>query len=169
VGSFSYKLDRLLLTQHSFSVTLFTLGFRLFFILLQINQKKKDRVGVVRSTQCVRGVLDPPVSAISLSLYRHPFLYTLFSSRFTLIINNNTSVSRSHTHPSHSQTSRLLTSSSSGFECSSPPLNPVYPRRVDPQDLDFSLSSHRYSFITPILVFHHTGRGKKGEMAIISP
>ncbi len=27
----------------------------------------------------------------SLSLYRHPFLYTLFSSRFTLIINNNRS------------------------------------------------------------------------------
>jgi hypothetical protein len=42
-----------------------------------------------RATQCVRGVLDPPVSAFSLSLYRHPFLYTLFSSRFTLIINNN--------------------------------------------------------------------------------
>ncbi len=32
--------------------------------------------------------VDPPVSAFSLSLYRHPFLYTLFSSRFTLIINN---------------------------------------------------------------------------------
>jgi hypothetical protein len=43
----------------------------------------------LRATQCVRGVLDPPVSAFSLSLYRHPFLYTLFSSRFTLIINNN--------------------------------------------------------------------------------
>ncbi len=42
-----------------------------------------------RATQCVRGVLDPPVSVFSLSLYRHPFLYTLFSSRFTLIINNN--------------------------------------------------------------------------------
>ena len=41
----------------------------------------------IRATQCVRGVLDPPVSAFSLSLYRHPFLYTLFSSRFTLIIN----------------------------------------------------------------------------------
>ena len=41
------------------------------------------------TTQCIRGVLDPPVSAFSLSLYRHPFLYTLFSSRFTLIINNN--------------------------------------------------------------------------------
>jgi hypothetical protein len=32
-------------------------------------------------------LLDPPVSAFSLSLYRHPFLYTLFRSRFTLIIN----------------------------------------------------------------------------------
>jgi len=38
VGCFSYKIDRLLLTPHSFNVTLFTLGFRLFFILLQINQ-----------------------------------------------------------------------------------------------------------------------------------
>ncbi len=37
MGTFSYKLDRFLLTQHSFSVTLFTLGFRLFFIQLQIN------------------------------------------------------------------------------------------------------------------------------------
>jgi hypothetical protein len=43
-----------------------------------------------RATQCMRGVLDPPVSPFSLSLYRHPFLYTLFSSRFTLILNNNT-------------------------------------------------------------------------------
>ncbi len=42
-----------------------------------------------RVTQCIRGVLDPPVSVFSLSLYRHPFLYTLFSSRFTLIININ--------------------------------------------------------------------------------
>jgi hypothetical protein len=41
-----------------------------------------------RATQCMRGVLDPPVSAFSLALYRHPFLYTLFSSWFTLIINN---------------------------------------------------------------------------------
>jgi hypothetical protein len=30
-----------------------------------------------------------PVSVFSLSLYRHPFLYTLFCPRFTLIINNN--------------------------------------------------------------------------------
>jgi hypothetical protein len=41
-----------------------------------------------RATQCVRDVLDPPVSKFSLSVYRHPFLYTLFDSRFTLIINN---------------------------------------------------------------------------------
>jgi hypothetical protein len=52
--------------------------FSFFFLFFQVE------------TQCVRGVLDPPVSAFSLSLYRHPFLYTLFSSRFTLIINNNT-------------------------------------------------------------------------------
>ena len=43
-----------------------------------------------RATQCiVLDVLDPPVSVFSLSLYRHPFLYTLFNSHFTLIINNN--------------------------------------------------------------------------------
>ena len=36
-----------------------------------------------RATQCMRGVLDPPVSAFSLSLYRHPSIYILFSSRFT--------------------------------------------------------------------------------------
>jgi hypothetical protein len=36
----------------------------------------------------MRGVTDPSVSAFSLSLYRHPFIYTLFSSRFTLIINH---------------------------------------------------------------------------------
>jgi hypothetical protein len=121
-----------------------------------------------RATQCMRGVLDPPVSAFSLSLYRHPFQYTLFSSRFTLIINNKYPnnflqlqefslrrhthpggqftfhraafltplqikvglglpkaavlrininldgapiASKSHTHPSHSETFRLLTSS----------------------------------------------------------
>jgi len=37
VGNFSYKLYRLFLSLHSFNVTLFTLGFGLFFILLQIN------------------------------------------------------------------------------------------------------------------------------------
>jgi hypothetical protein len=46
----------------------------------------------------VRGVLDPPVSAFSLSLYRHPFLYTLFSSRFTLIINNNKETAAAQVH-----------------------------------------------------------------------
>jgi hypothetical protein len=37
VGCCSFKLYRLFQTPHSFSVTIFTLGFRLFFILLQIN------------------------------------------------------------------------------------------------------------------------------------
>ncbi len=32
------------------------------------------------------------------------------------------------------------------IRCSSPPNNPVYARRVDPSDLDFSLSSHRHSY-----------------------
>jgi hypothetical protein len=37
----------------------------------------------------MRGVLDPSVWVFSLSLYRHPFIYTLFSSHFTLIKNNS--------------------------------------------------------------------------------
>ncbi len=37
MGCFSYKLYWLFQTQHSFGVTIFTFGFRLFFILLQIN------------------------------------------------------------------------------------------------------------------------------------
>jgi hypothetical protein len=47
----------------------------------------------------MRGVLDPPVSAFSLSLYRHPFLYTLFTSRFTLIINNKPSKLQTNNNP----------------------------------------------------------------------
>jgi hypothetical protein len=47
--------------------------------------------------------------------------------------------SKSHTHPSHSQTSRLLTS------CST--TNPVYVRRVNSLVLVCSLSSHRHSYI----------------------
>jgi hypothetical protein len=33
------------------------------------------------------------------------------------------------------------------FRCSSPPINPVYTRLVDPSPLVFSLSSHRHSYI----------------------
>jgi hypothetical protein len=44
VGNFSYKLYRLFLSLHSFSVTLLTLGFHLFFILLQINNKPQKGI-----------------------------------------------------------------------------------------------------------------------------
>ena len=44
MGNFSCKLHRILLSLHSFNVTLLILGFRLFFILLQIN---KPRVTIV--------------------------------------------------------------------------------------------------------------------------
>jgi hypothetical protein len=37
-----------ILTPHSFSVTLFTLGFRLFFIQLQINQPSLEVLGLNR-------------------------------------------------------------------------------------------------------------------------
>jgi len=37
-----------------------------------------------RTTQCMRGVLDPSVLAFRISLYRHPsIIYIFFSSRFT--------------------------------------------------------------------------------------
>jgi hypothetical protein len=82
---------------------------------------------------------DSSVLAISLSLHRHPFVCILFNSHFTcynkshslaqlktkvgrtlvkdvdlrinLNIDGSPITSRTHSHPSHSQTSRLLTSS----------------------------------------------------------
>jgi hypothetical protein len=76
-------------------VTLFALGSRLFLIQLQINTHFQNLTSFPRTriTVCLPAqpsvceVLDPPVSAFSLSLYRHPFLYTLFSSCFTLKYN----------------------------------------------------------------------------------
>jgi hypothetical protein len=53
--------------------------------------------------------------------------------------------SSSHTHPSYSQTSHLLTLSV--FRCSSSKTNPVYPRRVNSLLLVCSRSSHRHSYI----------------------
>ena len=43
-SGFLDKLDRLLLTPHSFSVTLFTLGFRLFFVQKQIKKKTEAKI-----------------------------------------------------------------------------------------------------------------------------
>jgi hypothetical protein len=63
--------------------------------------------------------------------------------RINLNLDGAPIVSKSHTHPSHSQTSINLVSI---FRCSSPPSNPVYARRVDPSALVFSLSSHRHSY-----------------------
>ena len=71
--------------------------------------------------------------------------------RITLNIDGASISSKSHTHPSHSQTSRLLTSSLSLgvpiFRCSSPSFNPVYAKRVNPSVLVFRLSSHRHSYV----------------------
>ena len=61
--------------------------------------------------------------------------------RITLNIDGAPSASRSHAPPSHSQTSRLLTSSLP-LGVPVPPRNPVYARRVVPSALAFSLSSH---------------------------
>ena len=121
-----------------------------------------------RATQCMRDVLDPSVSAFSLSLYRHPFIYTLFNSLFSLIINNITHVLRPFLqnktfilpskHRIINNTEKI--SDSSHWRCSSPPRHPVYPRRVDPSPLPFSLSSgvssHRHSHISLLFNIIHT-------------
>ena len=69
--------------------------------------------------------------------------------RITLNLDGSPIISKSHTHPSHSQTSRLLTSSLSlrFFRYSSSSNNPVYERHVDSSSLGFSLSSNRQSYI----------------------
>jgi hypothetical protein len=59
--------------------------------------------------------------------------------RINLSIDGVPITSRTHTHPSHSQTSRLLTSSLS--------LGVPVPRATHSSPLVFSLSSHRHSYI----------------------
>jgi hypothetical protein len=73
--------------------------------------------------------------------------------RINLNIDDTPIASQSHTHPSHSQTSRLLTSSPS-LGVPVPPLNPTYSRRVDLSTLTFSLSSHRYSYFGKRVVLY---------------
>ncbi len=63
--------------------------------------------------------------------------------RVNLNLDGTPIASNSHTHPSYSQTSRLLTF----FRCSSSKTNPVYGRRVNSFVLVCSLSSHRHSYI----------------------
>ena len=64
--------------------------------------------------------------------------------RINLNIDGTPIISRTHTHPSHSQTSHLLTSSLSlGIPV---PRATVYVRHVDSSALVFSLSSHRHSY-----------------------
>jgi hypothetical protein len=53
---------------------------------------------------------------------------------------------------SSSQTSVLWINLVSILWCSSPPRNPVYPRRVDPSAVAFSLSSHRHSYISLLFI-----------------
>ncbi len=67
--------------------------------------------------------------------------------RITLKLDRAPITSKSHTHTSYSQTSRLLTSSLSQVRSSSPPIHPVYSRDINSSVLVFSLSSHRHSYI----------------------
>jgi hypothetical protein len=73
--------------------------------------------------------------------------------RVNLNLDGSPITSRTHTHPSHSQTSHLLNLDSI-FRCSSSPNNPVYKRTVNSSDLVLSLSSHRHSFIGLVFRSH---------------
>jgi hypothetical protein len=65
--------------------------------------------------------------------------------RINLNIDGAPIASKSHTHPSHSQTSRLSTSSLFlGVPVATQCMRGVY---IDPSALAFSLSSHRYLYI----------------------
>jgi hypothetical protein len=74
------------------------------------------------------------------------------SLRITLNIDGAPITSRTRTHPSHSQTSRINLVFI--FRCSSSRSNPVYARRVDFSALVFSLSSHRHSYIGLVFRSH---------------
>ncbi len=69
------------------------------------------------------------------------------TSRINLNIDGEPIVSKSHTHPSElgnfSSINLVFV-----FRCSSSTTNPVYVSRVDSSFLVFSLSSHRYSYIS---------------------
>jgi hypothetical protein len=58
-------------------------------VLFILSLQKKQNTCFFQD-QCMRGVLDSPVSEFSLSLYRHPSIYILFNSLFTSIINKPT-------------------------------------------------------------------------------
>ncbi len=69
--------------------------------------------------------------------------------RITLNLDGAPITSRTHTHPSHSQTNVVFI-----FRCSSSTSNPVYVRRVDSSALVFSLSSHSHSYIGLVFSSH---------------
>jgi hypothetical protein len=108
--------------------------------VLQLQEFTFRNMNVTRSTSTIRISLhssNQGLTWLSLTLQ----VYVLHS-----IYSDGTPItSKSHTHPSHSQTSRLLTSSlslgvpvSRSTQCMS---------HVDSSDLAFSLSSHRHSEI----------------------
>jgi hypothetical protein len=82
--------------------------------------------------------------------------------RIVLNIDRTPIDSTSHTHPSHSQTSRLLTSSLSlGVPV---PRNPVSVSRVDPSALafwSFLIESHRHSYIRILFISPFISLNKK--------
>ena len=94
--------------------------------------KKKKRKKVL--TKFAAGFLFTVKNRVGLALAKAAAL------RSTLNLDGAPITSKSHTHPSHSQTSRLLTSSLSLG-------NPVCAMHVDSSSLGFSLSSHRQSYI----------------------
>jgi hypothetical protein len=130
VGCCSYKIYRLFQTPHSFSVTIFTLGFRLFFYsaankldllhspgfmltFASSIHNKQQQFPLVLSAQSDRGFFHYRRAAFSsmLKFWVGNILAKAAALRINLNIDGSPITSKSHTHPSHSRTSRLLTSS----------------------------------------------------------
>ncbi len=102
-------------------MTSFTLGFRLFFNLLQINIRALGAIGKltafaaygVQSAQTQRGMFHFDRAAFVQQVKGKVGLVLgkTAALRINLNLDGAPIASKSHTHPSHSQTSRLLTSS----------------------------------------------------------
>ncbi len=89
----------------------------------------------------------------SLSLYRHPFIYTLFSSRFTLIINNKTSVISSSQRKICQRGNEMTTNTTNTTTCISCKVVRYSTQCVRDLDiLKFHLFVHHYNVKTDISI-----------------
>jgi hypothetical protein len=132
-----------------FSVTLFALVLRLFLIQLQINTHSWGTASGVQLAQTNPSDQFHFHRTAFSSMFKSRvgnILVKTASLRINLNLDGTPIGSKPHTHPSHSQTSCLLTSFLSlGVPGSSSTTNPVSPRCVESSFLVLSLSSYRYS------------------------